>query len=178
VTVENYLNLWCQLSPRTPLIIPAGEAARLDGRMAGVRTVGNTLGLAQNRALPMGGAGGAVPVAPASQRNQINEDNFESEWSEWFRSEDQAMAWWRAHGGLPRRVNSVDGFLVCSTTGAPCKQKMEAVERFRSGKKTANMPSASKMQVGEKSCRRYVAYEDINDAATAVFCVHYIKRVV
>jgi hypothetical protein len=179
VTVENYLKVWRDLSPRDRPRLTTAEERVLDRRMAGVTTSDGGLALLRTRAVPVAaGAGAAVPVAePARRRTSVDEDCFQSEWSQWFTTEEAAMAWWRAHGGRAQKLKSADGFLICSTTGSPCKHKMEEIERFRSGKKTANMPGASKMEVGKTECRRYVAYENIDDPSTARFCVHWIKRV-
>ena len=178
-TVDTYLDIWRDLKPRDNIIIPT-STPNLTGRMKGIVHNDAALAIDPKRALPlgaaMGGAGGGVVAPPVPKKNRLNEDNFESEWSEWFHKEEKAMEWWRARGGRARHVKSnEDGFLVC-TAEKKGVQKMEGIEKLRSGKKTANVDT-TKMDVGDIAFRRYVAYADINNKATARFCVHWVKRI-
>ena len=125
-----------------------------------------------------GGAGRADDEgAAAAPRATLKEDDFDSEWSEWFHTEAEVLREWKKMGGRGAALKTnAAGFLVCSTTGAAKVVKKEEIDKFRTGKKTANMPAASKLKVGESNCRRYVAYRDVTDKSTAVFCVHKIVR--
>jgi len=134
-----------------------------------------------------GGAGRAdEPAADDAEakapRATLNEDDFDSEWApevpgEWFSTEAEVLREWKKMGGRGAALKTnEDGFLVCSTTGAARVIRQEEIEKFRGGKKTANMPAASKLKVGETNFRRYVAYRDVADKTTAVFCVHKITR--
>jgi len=149
-----------------------------------VRGGGSALKVAPSRRLPTGracgGAGRADEPAAAEEaapRVKLSEDDFDSEWSEWVSTEAEVLRKWKEMGGRGAALKSnEDGFLVCSTTGAAKVVKKEEIENFRTGKKTANMPAASKLKAGESNCRRYVAYRDVADKTTAVFCVHKITR--
>lgn len=112
----------------------------------------------------------------ASNRNSADENDFESEWSEWFKTEAEVNRLWSARGGKPQLLKSRDGYIVCSTTGAPMPHHISEIDRFKVGKKTTNMPGASKMKAGETSMRRYVAYQDMDDKESVRFCLHVIKR--
>jgi hypothetical protein len=112
----------------------------------------------------------------ASNRASTDENDFDSEWSEWFKTEAEVNRLWSSRGGKPQMLKSHDGYIVCSTTGAPMPHHISEIDRFRNGKKTTNMPGASKMTTGQVSMRRYVAYENMGDKESARFCLHYIKR--
>lgn len=112
-----------------------------------------------------------------TKRDSVSEDNFESEWSEWFKTEAEVNRLWSARGGKPQLLKSKDGYIVCSTTGAPMPHHISEIERFKTGKKTTNMPGASKMKAGEVSMRRYVAYENLDDKDSVRFCLHWIKHI-
>ena len=112
-----------------------------------------------------------------TKRDSVSEDNFESEWSEWFKTEAEVNRLWSARGGKPQLLKSKDGYIVCSTTGAPMPHHISEIERFKAGKKTTNMPGASKMKAGEVSMRRYVAYENLDDKDSVRFCLHWIKHI-
>lgn len=109
-------------------------------------------------------------------KTSLDEDDFESEWSEWFNTEKDANKWWSSHGGKPRALKSADGYLVCSTSAGPVRHLVSEINSYRTGKKTMNMPKASKLVSGGTDTRRYVAYEDFADKESARFCVHWIKR--
>ena len=111
-------------------------------------------------------------------RTRCNEDDFISEWSEWFSTEEAAMKWWKEKDphAKPRRLELDErGFLPCSAAQTRV-QSMTDIQKLRDGKKTTNMPTASKLKVGECTCRRYSAYEIVDDNTTARFCVHWIRR--
>jgi hypothetical protein len=114
--------------------------------------------------------------SPAEPKASLDEDDFESEWSEWFRTEKEVDAWWSSHGGKPRALKSVDGYLVCSTSKGPMRHLIGEINGYRAGKKTMNMPRASKLESGETDTRRYVAYGDFADKESVRFCAHWIKR--
>ena len=181
-TVQNYINYWLPLRPHTKLT--GNVAEDLDRKMAGVVERHGELVVARNRATPlkpMGGGGGPME-APAPKRIVVQESDFESVWSPWFTTEADCIAWWKykgdgRKGGHSQKLKTNEaGFLVCTTTKSPCVQTMADINNLRSGKKTANMPSASSMKVGDESYRRYVAYENTSDISTARFCVHWIHK--
>lgn len=182
-TVQNYLRVWKDMRPTDMMIIPEARAKNLSGAMAGVVAEQNErsahLFVGPMRAVPVeDGAGVPRPQPRAAPRRVVHgEDAFESVWSEWFTDEKKAMDWWRSREGSfkPQKCKEKDGFKVCSTTKSPCKHRVDEIDRFRSGKKTANMPIPK--EVGKCSARRYVAYADEHDPSTARFCVHWIKRI-
>jgi hypothetical protein len=124
----------------------------------------------QNEVVTEEGTGGS--------RTRCNEDDFESEWSEWFHTEREAMDWWREKPNSKPRAIAPDeeGFLICSGAKKG-KQTIDAIEKLRNGKKTANVPAAKTLEVGKGACRRYVAYLNMDDPTTARFCVHWIRRI-
>jgi hypothetical protein len=129
------------------------------------------------------GGGGSSAAAPAPKRKVVQEDDFLSVWSPWFNTEEDCIHWWKyagdgRKGGYGQKLKKNEaGFYVCTTTKSPCVQTKADIENLRSGKKTANMPSASSMEVGEESYRRYVAYENTNNITSARFCVHWIRKI-
>jgi len=181
-TVENYLKYWLPLRAETRI---GGKVAEdLDRRMAGVVAKGDALGISSTRAIPIAmGGGGSSAAAPAPKRKVVQEDDFLSVWSPWFNTEEDCIHWWKyagdgRKGGHGQKLKKNEaGFYVCTTTKSPCVQTKADIENLRSGKKTANMPSASSMEVGEESYRRYVAYENTNNITTARFCVHWIRKI-
>jgi hypothetical protein len=187
-TVRNFIEVWSKVAP-TETVFPDVAASTLKRKMPGVSVVavrggGSALKVAPSRRLPTGRACGGAgradePAADeeAPARVKLSEDDFDSEWSEWLPTEADVLREWKKMGGRGAALKSNDdGFLVCSTTGAAKVVKKEEIDNFRTGKKTANMPAASKLKAGESNCRRYVAYRDVADKTTAVFCVHKITR--
>jgi len=187
-TVRNFIEVWSKVAP-TETVFADVAVSTLKRKMNGVSVVavrggGSALKVAPSRRLPTGracgGAGRAdepVEEDAAAPRVKLSEDDFDSEWSEWVSTEAEVLRKWKEMGGRGAALKSnEDGFLVCSTTGAAKVVKKEEIDNFRTGKKTANMPAASKLKAGESNCRRYVAYRDVADKTTAVFCVHKITR--
>jgi hypothetical protein len=191
-TVRNFVEVWSKVAP-TETVFPDIDVSALKRKMNGVSVVssgdgGSALKVASSRRLPTGRACGGAgradePAAAAADdegaaaRATLKEDDFDHEWSEWFPTEADVLRQWKAWGGRGAALKTNDdGFLVCSTTGAAKVVKKEEIDNFRGGKKTANMPAASKLKAGESNCRRYVAYRDVTDKSTAEFCVHMIKR--
>ena len=133
------------------------------------------------RAVPVGEADGALQsqTRPAPQRVVHTDDAFESVWSDWFTDETAAIEWWKSREGnyRPKKCKEVDGFKVCSSTGPPRKHRVDEIDRFRSGKKTSNMPMTKVKDVGDCCVRRYVAYANEHDPSTARFCLHWIKKI-
>jgi len=184
-TVRHYIDVWSKITP-TETVFASTDASTLRGKMPGVtvRSTGDAavLSVAATRRLPTacGGAGSADEgaAAPAPKRVVHSEDDYESEWSPWYTTEEEVNAQWKAWGGQARRLNTnEDGFKVCSTTGSAKVVKKEEIDNFRSGKKTSNMPIDSKIEVGKAKCRRYVAYTDITNKETAIYCVHMVRRI-
>lgn len=108
------------------------------------------------------------------------DDDFESEWSEWFTTQEECNKYWKDKGGHPRKVSSSKDkpdFFICTVSKTPSIIHINEIEKLKNGKKTTNMPGASKMEKGDTQTRRYVAYTDINDPTTVCFCVHYIKKI-
>jgi len=183
-TVKTYLDVWTGIRPRDALRIPDADPSKLHGKMAGIgaRAVagGAELYIRQQRAMPMSGGGGGGAAAPAEEprRQRLDEDAFESEWSEWFHTEKEALTWWKAHGGRGQKLDTdAEGFWICSADKGPERIKMDKIDGWRTGKKTAGMPSPNKMAPGASQCRRYCAYADITDKSTARFCVHWVKKI-
>ena len=170
--VDEYIRFWRDLSNTENIIVPSQLILQPN-----LNRIGGQLIVDPRRALPSSVGGAAIPTIIHEPRVILNEDDFVSEWSEWFATEADAMKWWKEHGGRPQKLKTdAEGFLLCSTSGKPIRQRIAAIEVLRSGKKTAAMPSASTLESGKSQCRRYVAYEDITNKNTARFCVHYIKR--
>lgn len=181
-TVHHYIDVWSKITP-TEVAFTA-DASALRGKMPGVMVRGTgdttTITVAPTRRLPTGpacgGAGG--DSVPAPTRVVHSEDDYESEWSPWYNTEEEVNAQWKAWGGSTRSLKiNEDGFKVCSTTSSAKVVKKEEIENFRTGKKTANMPMDDKMEIGKRKFRRYVAYTDVTNKTTAIYCVHMIRRI-
>lgn len=182
-TVRHYIDVWSKITPTDTVF--AADASKLGGKMPGVTVSGTgataSLSVSLTRRVPMGpacgGAGGAAPAAPAPTRVVHSEDDFESSWSPWYTKEEEVIAQWKAWGGLARLLKTnADGFKICSTTGSAKVVKREEIDGFRTGKKTANI-DVKKVEVGKKAFRRYVAYTDVTNKETAVYCVHKVHRI-
>jgi hypothetical protein len=189
-TVENYEGCWRALcgidgaaeSHEMATALRAATATadpkKLQGRMANVVATTEGLAAASAAMTPMGAGLGAAAAEPIPQRVRVNQDNFESEWSEWFRTEEEAISWWRAKGGRTQPLKKdAEGYYLCSADKGPERLRAAKIEAWRGGNKTAGMPSANKMDVGKTQCRRFAAYLDLTDPTSVRFCVHYVKRV-
>ena len=171
--VDEYISFWRDLPVEENIAVPS----QIKNMMPHLVETYGTLRIDHRRRLPISGSAGASHAPAAPKKVKTNPDDFESVWSAWFTTEKDAMDWWRSRGGRPRPLKSdAAGFLICTTTAGPERHRIGAIEAFRAGKKTANMPSPNKIICGENQFRRYVAYENINDKTTARFCVHMITR--
>jgi len=192
-TVTNYINVWTGLVKKyklgSSITIPKEVEHSFKNKqpMAGIThrniATGTTLGITSTRALPTSSTrAGNMPMLPTiPARVALNEDDFESEWSPWFigsTAEDQALKWWRNKGKRGQILKKNDeGFYLCALSKGPQVLRKESIDALRAGKKTASMPKASKLTVGETECRRYGAYANTTDKDSVCFCVHWIKRI-
>jgi ribosomal protein L37E len=192
-TVTNYINVWTGLVKKyklgSSITIPKEVEHSFKNKqpMAGIThrniATGTTLGITSTRALPTSSTrAGNMPMLPTiPARVALNEDDFESEWSPWFigsTAEDQALKWWRNKGKRGHILKKNDeGFYLCALSKGPQVLRKESIDTLRAGKKTASMPKASKLTVGETECRRYGAYANTTDKDSVCFCVHWIKRI-
>lgn len=185
-TVRHFMDVWSKVTP-TETSFADVKVGALRGKMVGVSVHamaggGSSLSVAPTRRIPTGpacgGAGGPDPVPVAPARKKRNDDDFEDEWSPWFDTEDKCIAWWKAAGGTrcDRLKKNDDGFFICSTTASAKIVKKEEIENYRtSGKKTGGGIPVNK-ESGKPSFRRYVAYTNVADNTSAVFCVHKLTR--
>lgn len=184
-TVRHYIDVWSKITPTENVF--EGSLTAFRGKMPGVAVTTDSprniiINVAPTRRLPTGPATGTATGGEvegrANRAPPLCEDDFDSTWSPYYRTENEANNKWKEWGGKPRDLAiNEDGFKICSTTGAAKVVKKEEIENFRTGKKTGNMPDARKLPIGKKMCRRYVAYEDITNPNTAIYCVHMIMRI-
>lgn len=172
--VDEYISFWRDLPAEEKIVVPT----EIKKMMPHVVETRGSLQIDNRRSLPISGS--ATDIASNTlvipKKAKTNPDDFDSIWSDWFTTEEEAMDWWRSHGGVGRKLKSdADGFLIC-TASKKERVRIGVIEGFRAGKNTANMPSCNKMISGQHKFRRYVAYENINDNKTARFCVHMITR--
>jgi hypothetical protein len=172
--VDEYISFWRDLPAEENIAVPR----EIKKMMPHVVETRGSLSIDHRRSLPISGSAAPAGAVAPPKRVKTNENDFDSVWSEWFTTEKEAMDWWGAkEGSKPRKLKAdADGFLVCVATGGPERLRIGAIDAFRAGKKTANMPSPGKLMPGKNQFRRYVAYENINNKSTARFCVHMITR--
>jgi hypothetical protein len=180
-TVRHFINVWAKITPTDTVF--EFKASSLRGKMPGVTVSGTnqsaSMSVSLTRRVPMGPSSGGSSAAAAAAvyapvRTRHSEDDFESVWSDWYNTEEEVMAQWKTWGGRPQKLKqNQDGFKICTASKTGVVKK-EEIDGFRTGKKTVNMPTSD--EIGKRTFRRYVAYSDVTDISSAVYCVHMIWR--
>jgi hypothetical protein len=175
-TVENWLDVWEKLCPRTGFLSDK-EAKALDKKMAGLKAIstnnGCSLHITQARATPLHVSSVSSVVATTTivpDKGKANEDDFEHSFAEFANMADAKFPYMRT----PKM--DADGFYLTSTTSSPKKQSYTAINVMCKGKKTAGLPWGS-LDVGDSVKRLYVGYKNMADPTSCVWVVRTLKRI-
>jgi hypothetical protein len=165
-----------------------GDAKLLKGKMAGVVVdqVGEqvVLNLTDRRANPIidevAEGGGGDEAVKTKGRQRFVEDQWECKW-ESFTTIDGLNKWLKSNGGKTKvfKADATDSrFFICTTaTAKPCRQRVDAIEKLKAGKKTAHTAALPTWKVGKKGCTSYVAYTDEHDPTSVRYYGKLIWRI-